>query len=199
MAIQRFRSEWRVSCWAGQVVVVQGELTYKDEKAAAADVEVIVNTPPTDEQMSEGKQTLPKTVYKFRVAKLTPSRFFFAAPGITTLSPDIASLAHGELKTLHVLVRLHGDRATTEFANRKIAVYVLHYNPVVPEYPLVLEEGIPNEDLASAEKMFKLRNKFDHRSSQVEQPGPAQPATQPADKEPPKDQPSPPTPKDAPR
>jgi hypothetical protein len=167
--------------------VLEGELTYKDEKLEFADVEVIVNTP------------LAKTASKVRVAKLTPTRFFFAAPGITTLSQEVAGLAHGELEPQHVLVRLYGDPATPGFARRKRAVYVLHYNPVVREYPLVLEAIIPDEDLTSAETMFKLRNKFDHRSSQVEQPGAGRPATKPADKEPAEVQPSTPTSKDVPR
>ena len=61
------------------------------------------------------------------------------------------------------------------------------------EHPVLLDE-------AKHKKMkFIDQERFGWASSKAEPPGPAQPATQPADKPPVKDQPPTPTSKDAPR
>ena len=172
---------WTTSCWAGQVVVVEGELTYENEKVPA--VEVIVNDAQAltaEKTEKEEKSTKEKTSYFS--AKIIPSRFLFASPGITTLNLDVSGLAHGELKPQNILVRFGDLSGFHDFKNGKKAVFVMQFDPLIQKFPLILETTIPQNELAAAEAMFKLRNKFDHRANSVEQVGAGRPATRPGSK-----------------
>ena len=158
------RPSWWLSCWMGHVVVIEGEMRVDDD--GEADVEVEVRESGAKKYLDEKDRELQRFYSQFYLASFTPNHLLFASPGITSADGRLHDIQNGSSEDIVVLVpfvSLQGHSLDRNAQGNITGVFIFRYGSVIPQVPMVFDEMIPVDGLASALRVFEHRGRFDHR------------------------------------
>jgi hypothetical protein len=178
------RPSWWLSCWMDHIVVVEGTISVVEDNKP--DVTVVVDPETAKTFFDEESIKLQKSFSSFYLAKMKPKRILFASPAITLADLRIERIESGDMEDLTFLVPLlqSNGRYMTMMGGRdkQEGIFILRYGSMMSSVPFVFDEAIPEDGIASAEKVFEHRSRLDHRKhkyEEAEQAGTGQPATRP--------------------
>ena len=146
------------------VVVIEGTIEWKEDRDP--EIQISANLEVLEKTIGKENTELFKSSRKFRIGRIKPKKLLFASPGITSENLTIAALAGGEIRVLHFLlpiIEVRGDEFTFNAKNGGSGVFIFRYGSMMPMLPLVFDQPIPKDGMASANEVFKHRDRFDHR------------------------------------
>ena len=158
------RPHWWLSLWMNHVVVIEGTIEWKGD--VVPEIQITANHNVLEANIGENDTKLFESNRKFRIGRIKPKKLLFASPGITSENLTIAALAGGEIRVLHFLlpiIEVRGSEFTFNAKNGGSGVFIFRYGSMMPMLPLVFDTPIPKDGMASANEVFKHRDRFDHR------------------------------------
>lgn len=162
------RPSWWWDIWHGRVIVLEGKITFKESDEP--DIRIEINKDRIKDIIPDDKtRELQSLRGEFYVGELEISKFHYADAGASDLDGTIQQMQSGALKRVKVLIPImrFGDKITLYGLNlepgvENIGIHVFDYSNLIFGVNLNYSSGIPNESLADAQEVFKLRNKLVH-------------------------------------
>jgi hypothetical protein len=161
------RPGWWLDCWAGNVVVVEGAIEYKNAQASQIKIEISGAALKKHYERQEDRD-LQRKFSLFYIGDLTVDKVLFAAPGIDYMDSRVASMISGRRRKGKVLLPtlafpVYGRIVRSlRPGEPNTGVFVFHYGSSVLSFPMVYEEIIPPEEMKNALRVFAYRENFDH-------------------------------------